>query len=110
MDVDVCWSARICLLLHVVICSLRRGLLHVGASGLCSLRRGFRYIEVLFHTCYCYFGRARVSFVILRTSLYRGSLNRRSTVFDYNVKKAHPYSGTEWKLDKWFSLKSAPLN
>ena len=24
MDVDVCWSARICLLLHVVICSLRR--------------------------------------------------------------------------------------
>ena len=25
MDVDVCWSARICLLLHVVICSLRRG-------------------------------------------------------------------------------------
>ena len=75
-----------------------------------SLRRGFRYIEVLSHTCYCYFGRARVSFVIPRTSLYRGSLNRGSTVFDYNVKKAHPYSGTEWKLDKWFSLRSAPRN
>ena len=67
MDVDVCWSARVCLLLHVVICSLRRGLLHVGASGLCSLRRGFRYIEVLSHTCYCYFGRA-----IEYRSSYRG--------------------------------------
>ena len=40
------------------------------------------YIEVLFHTFYCNFGRdiEIVSFVILRTSLNRGSLNRGSTV------------------------------
>ena len=41
-----------------------------------------RYIEVLFHTFYCNFGRDReiISFVISRTSLNRGSLNRGSTV------------------------------
>ena len=41
-----------------------------------------RYIEVLFHTFYCNFGRdiEIISFVILRTSLNRGSLNRGSTV------------------------------
>ena len=42
-----------------------------------------RYIEVLFHTFYCNFGRdiEVISFVISRTSLNRGSLNRGSTVF-----------------------------
>ena len=41
-----------------------------------------RYIEVLFHTFYCNFGRdiEITSFVISRTSLNRGSLNRGSTV------------------------------
>ena len=41
-----------------------------------------RYIEVLFHTFYCNFGRdiEIISFVISRTSLNRGSLNRGSTV------------------------------
>ena len=40
------------------------------------------YIEVLFHTFYCNFGRdiEIISFVISRTSLNRGSLNRGSTV------------------------------
>ena len=42
-----------------------------------------RYIEVLFHTFYCNFGRdiEIISFVISRTSLNRGSLNRGSTVY-----------------------------
>ena len=42
-----------------------------------------RYIEVLFHTFYCNFGRdiEIISFVISRTLLNRGSLNRGSTVF-----------------------------
>ena len=41
-----------------------------------------RYIEVLFHTFNCNFGRdiEIISFVISRTSLNRGSLNRGSTV------------------------------
>ena len=41
-----------------------------------------RYIEVLFHTFYCNFGRdiEIISFVVSRTSLNRGSLNRGSTV------------------------------
>ena len=41
-----------------------------------------RYIEVLFHTFYCNFGRdiEIISFVISRTLLNRGSLNRGSTV------------------------------
>ena len=41
-----------------------------------------RYIEVLFHTFYCNFGRdiEIISFVISRTSLNRGSLNRGSPV------------------------------
>ena len=40
-----------------------------------------RYIEVLFYTFYCNFGRdiEIISFVISRTSLNRGSLNRGST-------------------------------
>ena len=44
-----------------------------------------RYIEVLFHTFYCNFGRdiEIISFVISRTSLNRGSLNRGSTVQTY---------------------------
>ena len=42
-----------------------------------------RYIEVLFHTFYCNFGRdiEIISFVISRTLLNRGSLNRGSTVY-----------------------------
>ena len=45
-----------------------------------------RYIEVLFHTFYCNFGRdiEIISFVISRTSLNRGSLNRGSTVTKEN--------------------------
>ena len=41
-----------------------------------------RYIEVLFNTFYCNFGRdiEIIPFVIPRTSLNRGSLNRGSTV------------------------------
>ena len=44
-----------------------------------------RYIEVLFHTFYCNFGRdiEIISFVISRTSLNRGSLNRGSTVLGF---------------------------
>ena len=44
-----------------------------------------RYIEVLFHTFYCNFGRdiEIISFVISRTSLNRGSLNRGSTVSSF---------------------------
>ena len=43
-----------------------------------------RYIEVLFHTFYCNFGRdiEIISFVISRSSLNRGSLNRGSTVLE----------------------------
>ena len=39
----------------------------------------FRYIEVLFHIFYCHWGKKK-QFVMSRTSLYRGSLNRGSTV------------------------------
>ena len=59
-----------------------------------------RYIEVLFHTFYCNFGRdiEIISFVISRTSLNRGSLNRGSTVLhlfkgvvkDTTEKLMHP--------------------
>ena len=44
-----------------------------------------RYIEVLFHTFYCNFGRdiEIISFVISRISLNRGSLNRGSTVHTF---------------------------
>ena len=47
-----------------------------------GLGKFFRYIEVLFHTFYCNFGWAgeQLSFVIQRTSLHRGSLNRGSTI------------------------------
>ena len=47
-----------------------------------------RYIEVLFHTFYCNFGRdiEIISFVISRTSLNRGSLNRSSTVIKVRLK------------------------
>ena len=54
-----------------------------------SLYRGIRYIEVryievLLHTFYDNFSRdvPGVSFVISRTSLNRGSLNRASTVVE----------------------------
>ena len=52
-----------------------------------------RYIEVLFHTFYCNFGRdiEIISFVISRTSLNRGSLNRGSTV--YNFMQTCPRQG-----------------
>ena len=41
----------------------------------------FRYIEVLFHIFYCHWlGLKKKQFVMSRTSLYRGSLNRGSTV------------------------------
>ena len=48
-----------------------------------SVKWRVRYIEVLFHTFYCNFGRdiEIISFVISMTSLNRGSLNRGSTVF-----------------------------
>ena len=47
-----------------------------------------RYIEVLFHTFYCNFGRdiEIISFVISRTSLNRGSLNRGSTVVQATIR------------------------
>ena len=72
----------------IVICYVEVYQFYVWASGLCSLFRGIRYIEVryievLFHTFYCNFawpGR-RVSFVISRTLLNRGSFNRGSTVY-----------------------------
>ena len=73
---------------------------YVWASGLCSLYRRLRYIEVryievLFHTFYFNFGRdvEYISFVISRTSLSRGSFNRGSTVYEdiiicmYCIKK-----------------------
>ena len=52
--------------------SLYRGGFYVWASGLCSLYRRIRYIEaryieVLFHTFYCNFGRD-----VKSRSLYRG--------------------------------------
>ena len=46
----------------------------------CFVKWRVRYIEVLFHTFYCNFGREIILFVISRTSLNRGSLNRGSTV------------------------------
>ena len=48
-----------------------------------------RYIEVLFHTFYCNFGRdiEIISFVISRTSLNRGSLNRGSTVYTITTQQ-----------------------
>ena len=60
------------LLCRVGIYSLYRGSFYVRASGLCSLYGGiryieFRYIEDLFHTFYCNFGRG-----IENRSLYRG--------------------------------------
>ena len=47
-----------------------------------------RYIEVLFHTFYCNFGLdiEIISFVISRTSLNKGSLNRGSTVFFHDAE------------------------
>ena len=63
------------LLLRAHFNSLSRGRFYVWASGLCSLYRRIRYIEVLFHTFYCNFGQD-----IECCSLYRGSLNRGSTV------------------------------
>ena len=49
-----------------------------------------RYIEVLFHTFYCNFGRdiEIISFVISRTSLNRGSLNRGSSNIFLFILKA----------------------
>ena len=46
-----------------------------------------RYIEVLFHTFYCNFGRdvEYRSLVISRTSLNRGSFNRGSTVLELSI-------------------------
>ena len=52
------------------------------------------YIEVLFHTFYCNFGRdiEIISFVISRTSSNRGSLNRGSTVTCvFFAKRALPW-------------------
>ena len=52
-----------------------------------------RYIEVLFHTFYCNFGRdiEIISFVISRISLNRGSLNRGSTVLVYRKFASHGF-------------------
>ena len=61
-----------------------------------------RYIEVLFHTFYCNFGRdiEIISFVISRTSLNRGSLNRGSTVETFSRGSQFLYitltSGRVW--------------
>ena len=55
-----------------------------------SVKWRVRYIEVLFHTFCCNFGRdiEIISFVISRTSLNRGSLNRGSTVMEgYKTNK-----------------------
>ena len=54
------------------IYSLYRGSFYVWGPRLCSFNRGFcyievRYIEVLFHTFYCNFGRAEEY-----RSLYQG--------------------------------------
>ena len=51
-----------------------------------------RYIEVLFHTFYCNFGRhiEIISFVISRTSLNRGSLNRGSIVAISSIQENKP--------------------
>ena len=69
----VCWRlssvTRYCIQSRVDINSLYRGRFYVWAPGLCSLYRGIRYIEVLFHTFYCNFGRD-----IENRSLYRGVL------------------------------------
>ena len=56
-----------------------------------------RYIEVLFHTFYCNFGRdiEIISFVISRTSLNRGSLNRGSTVLEISS----PYNSNYQRND-----------
>ena len=47
------------LLSLVDVNSLYRGRFYAWASGLCSLNREFRYIEVLCDTFYCNFGRAK---------------------------------------------------
>ena len=55
---------------------------------------GVRYIEVLFHTVYCNFGRD----IEYRTPLNRGSLNRDRTVL-IRAKFTVSYpTGSVWKL------------
>ena len=63
-----------------------------------------RYIEVLFHTFYCNFGRdiEIISFVISRTSLNRGSLNRGSTVISISMK-----GHTVVLLQHWYNAMAA---
>ena len=58
-----------------------------------------RYIEILFHTFYCNFGRdiEIISFVISRTSLNRGSLNRGSTVVENIHAQGQQNGGETWK-------------
>ena len=75
------------LLPHVDCNSLYRGRFYVWASGLCSLYRRIRYIEVryievLFHTFYCNFGPDIEYSSLYRglRQLNRGSLNRGATV------------------------------
>ena len=46
----------------------------------------FRFIEVLFHIFYYYWGK-KISFVTPRTSLYRGSLNRGLTVLRFSPEE-----------------------
>ena len=65
--------------------SLYRGRFYVWASGLCSLYRRIRHIQVLFQTFYCNFGREVKSRSLYRGDLNRGSLNRGSTVFNIMV-------------------------
>ena len=76
-----CWSVQH---LSSVACwhcnSLYRGRFYVWASGLCSLYRRIRYIEVLFHAFHYNFGWDIGNHSLSRTSLNRGSLNRGSTV------------------------------
>ena len=69
------------------IYSLYRGRFYVWGPRLCSLYRGFRYIEVryiedLFHTFYRRFGRAEEYRSLYRGLRYRGSSNRGFTVAD----------------------------
>ena len=95
---NACWHCN----------SSYRGRFYVWASGLCSLYRKIRYIEVLFHTFYCTYlwPGHRISFVITRTSLNRGSLNRGPPVqakwYVHEQTSLSAYTVFSWPLERDF--------
>ena len=104
---NACWHCN----------SLYRGRFYVWASGLCSLYRKIRYLEVLFHTFHCTYlwPGHRISFVISRTSLNRGSLNRGSLnrgptvqakLYVHEQTSLSAYTVFSWPLERDFFYQS----